>query len=211
MLPQYTYAEAKYLLQEGDVLLYRGTGRISKWIQRVTRGPYSHVSIASEIKDWPFEWESLQFREFRGGLAINLKNDISQSNSIIDVYRPIPYFTCQYFCEISKDTIIDRVPFDGHAVTSCMREFTGLPYNYNVILYLFRFHTRFWRDWTSLSTNDDVVDDDKVMPVCSTILSHCFSRQGFDLLYNRADSFMSPSDLSLSPRLNALFAISGIK
>lgn len=204
-MPEYSYAYClqNNLLREGDVLLYRGTGIISRSIQKLSRGRYSHASVASKNRGL---WEAVQFREFKGGIAVNLKNDVSQSNSVIDVYRPVPYFSRLILDEETGKTDLERVKFDGHAVTDCMRQLTGLPYGYNRIVFLARYYLRFWRDWTELST-DDTVADDIVYPVCSTVLSHCFSKKNFDLLKNRSDDFMSPSDFALSPRLNQLFSI----
>lgn len=203
MLPQYTYAEAKYLLNEGDVLLYRGRSFISRRIQKITKGPYSHVSIASE-RFRKHDWESVQFREFKGGITVNLDNDIDQSNCIIDVYRPLPFFSRRIFHPETKTTTIERIKFNGRAVTDCMRNMTGLPYGYRRILYLFRYHLYFWRDWSDLSSKDD---DEVIYPVCSTIVAHCFSSQNFDLLFNKSDNFIPPSALSHSPRLNAMFSM----
>lgn len=203
MYIEYPLAEGKLLLQEGDVLLYRGKGIISRFIQKLSKGKYSHVAIAS--KDIFGEWEAVQFREFKGGISIRLENDIKHNKSVIDVYRPVPKFTTIYFNPETKKIEQKTLIFDGSKVTRCMRNMTGLPYGYNRIYFLWKYYTRIWKDWTDISTDDSVKD--AVYPVCSTASTHCFNKNGYDLLKNRSDEYMAPSDVALSPRLNYLFTL----
>ena len=203
MIIEYPLSEGKLLLQEGDVLLYRGTGLISRFIQKISKGKYSHVAVAS--KDAQGEWESVQLREFKGGIAINLENDIKKNKSVIDVFRPIPKFTIIKFNPETKKVETVYKKFDGNPVTRCMRDLTGFAYGYNRIYFLWRYYTRFWYDWSTITTDDTAKEI--VFPVCSTAVAHCFTKNGYDLLKNRSDEYMSPSDLALSARLNYLFTL----
>lgn len=205
MLPrvEIPYSEGKNLLNEGDVLLYRGNTFISRCIQRVTRGPYSHVSIASKSSDGI--WEAVQFREFKGGLSISLENDLKFNKSVIDVFRPVPFFTTVLFDSTNNTTGLSRVKFDGKQVTHCMRSMTGRPYSYGRIYFLWRYYTRFWYNWQEVY--DDRPLDDLIYPVCSTAVAHCFNINNYDLMKNRSDEYMSPSNLAESPRLNYLFTL----
>lgn len=201
---EYPLSKGKTLLEEGDVLLYRGTGIIAKGIQKVTKGRHSHVAIASQTVSRT--WEAVQFREFKGALAISLKNDIVYNKSVIDVYRPIPFFTSIRFDPEVEKIELSKLKFDGRKVTDCMRSMTGRPYSYSRIYFLWRYYTRFWKDWTKEVTNDLPLDE-LIYPVCSTAVAHCFNKNGYDLIKNRSDEYMAPANIAESTRLNYLFSL----
>ena len=200
----YPLLEGQLLLQEGDVLLYRGTGFISKCIQKLTKGQYSHVAIASQTLGGT--WESVQFREFKGGLSISLENDIVYNKSVIDVYRPVPFFSSMVFNEELKKVEQSRIKFEGEKVTACMRSMTGLAYSYGRIYFLWRYYTRFWYDWAPTVTDDRPLDE-LIFPVCSTAIAHCFNKNGYDLMKNKSDEYMVPQNIAESARLNYLFTL----
>ena len=63
------YGRAKELIQEGDILLFRGSGIIGFLIKRYTAGVHSHVALAH--KDGNI-LECVEFREFMGGRSVSL-------------------------------------------------------------------------------------------------------------------------------------------
>src|SRR5574337_490698 len=84
--------EARELIQEADVLLFRGTGWTSKLLMKAAGGQYSHVALASWCPKCDGDkdiLECVEFREWIGGRTSNLSHQIEQHNGLIDVYRPI--------------------------------------------------------------------------------------------------------------------------
>lgn len=57
------YDQAKELIKEGDILLFRGSGTIGFLIKRYTGGVHSHVALAHKDGD---VLECVEFREFMG-------------------------------------------------------------------------------------------------------------------------------------------------
>ena len=90
------YEEAESILQEGDILLFRGKGLISFLIQRYTGGIHSHVALASKCND---TWMCVEFREFKGGRSVSLESQVKDNPTNIDVFRPIRSIIQKYFVE----------------------------------------------------------------------------------------------------------------
>lgn len=203
------FEEAKHLLQEGDVLLFRGNGIISNLIKIAGEGNYSHVAIASNIENG--DWEAVEFREWFGGRTINLENYVLYSinkKTFIDVYRSIDFYSCLRFDPEKKEIISNRWKFNGKLVTKCMRKLTGLPYSYKriwIILKIKLFKIHLLRNLERIT--NDLPTDEIIYPVCSTVVAHCFAINNCVLLKNKSDQWMEPSDISKSPRLNYLFTL----
>lgn len=198
------FKEARSLLREGDVLLFRGRGLVSFFIKRAGEGKYSHVGVASAVGDNGGKiWECVEFREGRGGRSVNLER-YCQKNTI-DVFRPVD---SKKIVSYMADAIHEgEVPFDGKRVTNIMRKMTGLPYGWKRIAWIAQHKIPFLR---LLYNIDSVVDDyreDLVYPVCSTAVAYSFSRSKYDLLHHRADHAMEPNDIARSPLLFYLFTL----
>lgn len=200
------YSEAELLIEEGDVLLFRGTGLVSNLIQSVTQSEYSHVAIASRHNG---NWEVVEFREWYGGRIVDLENYLSQSRenkTEIDVYRPCKYFSKITFDPQTYETAYHREKFDGKKVTRCMREYTGLPYSYKRIWLILKIHLLRLHVIRNLEhITNDLPNKDLVYPVCSTVLSHCFKMSDYAILNRRNDQYIEPGHFANSPRLNYLF------
>ena len=67
------YSEALPLIQEADILLFRGKGIISWLIKRYGSGVHSHVGIAHWDND---NLQCVEFREFKGGRSVSLKTQV---------------------------------------------------------------------------------------------------------------------------------------
>lgn len=202
--------EAKPIINEGDVLLFRGQGWMSKVIGSQTQTPYSHVAVASWVNGdsntLDGQLECVEFREWKGGRSINLYQAVLDNLNSIDVYRPVPYFSKLEFNPETKQTEIVRKEFNGKKVTRVMREMTGLPYGWKRIWWMTKHKMVFIR----LLPKENLADDklkDIIYPVCSTSLAYAFSRNDFDLLCNRSDESMEPGHIAYSPRINYLFTI----
>lgn len=203
------YAEAKLLLNEGDILLFRGQGLISTLIGLATDTPYSHVGIASWINGEDSLWMCVEFREGKGGRSINLENEVKRLPEQIDVYRPAEMFDSYVFDKETKRVKKLQRVFDGKKVTRIMQKATGLPYSFKRVwwmtkrkLIIFRLFKKYFEK--------DLIDDkmkEMVFPVCSTVVAHAFNANGYDLINNRSDEASEPGDIAKSTRTNYLFTL----
>ena len=200
------FQKARDLLEEGDVLLFRGQGIFSFFIKRAAEGKYSHVGVVSgHGTNGGRIWECVEFREGKGGRTINLEQYVEQHPGIIDVYRAV---SSRKVIDFVDDKAVEReIGFNGKAVTNIMRKMTGLPYGWRRIFWIMQHKIPFLRLFYPI---DSVVDDethDLIYPVCSTAVAYAFSRVGYDLLPNRADKATEPSGVSRSALLQFLFTL----
>lgn len=200
------YSKAHDLIQEGDVLLFRNHGIISSLIKMAGAGEYSHVAVASRHNGY---WEAVEFREWYGGRTVNLENylkECKKARSEIDVFRPSPQIS-----KLEFDANLDIVnyiksDFDGKVITNCMRSLTGLPYSYHRIFLLLKIKLFKWHIlWDIDKITNETPSKQIIYPVCSTVIAHCFSVNGWPILRRKSDQYTEPSDFSISPRLNYLF------
>lgn len=210
-----SYLEVKRYINEGDVLLFRGKGFLSKIIGSSTETPYSHVGLASWINGRANTddgiLECVEFREGSGGRSINLHQAVKKHDCCIDVYRPNPVFFSYIFDENNdKKIVLSQKEFDGKAVTNIMRKMTGLPYGWRRILWMFRHKLFMFRLFGN--TNKLILDElnDMIYPVCSTAVAYSYNSNGYDLVKNRSDEWTEPGDIAKSTQLNYLFTLRGL-
>lgn len=208
------YNEARPLIKEADVLLFRGQGCISNIIQRAGDGIYSHVGLASWHNHVGLDsiLEITEFREGYGGRTTSLfrayKNDIN--DGIIDVYRASTPIKKLYFNPNTKLIEVIHINFNARAVTNYMRNLTGLPYGWSRIWWIATHKMFGFRLFYNKNVDSDdsvKLDVDKIYPVCSTAVAACFSSIGYDLIPHKSDEWTEPSALSRSAHLNYLFTI----
>ena len=199
---------AKEYIQEGDVLLFRGKGFVPYLIKVASQGPYTHVGLASWVfnRNGNAEYlECVEFREWKGGRAVNLEKQVKFYNKQIDVYRATNPFYENYFLDGEIHTVEHR--FWGRSVTNCLREVTGIPYGWKRIWWLGKHHFLGTRLWLPKESDEDNLEEELIYPVCSTIIAHCYHKHFTDLTHNRSNSRMEPSDIARSPLLNYLFTL----
>src|SRR5688572_26557383 len=114
------YKDAVHIIQEGDILLFRGGGFVSYWIKWASRGEYSHIGIASKHGHMV---ECVEFREFKGGRTVNLRNYVNDLSGRIDVYR-VSSSALVYHLTGDHQVKRDVISYNGKAVTATMRELT---------------------------------------------------------------------------------------
>lgn len=203
-----SYAEAFNLIQEGDILLFRGTSFISSLIKIAGEGEYSHVAIASRHNGY---WEAVEFREWYGGRTLNLENYIvecAKSKTEIDVYRPNDTFTSIRFDSVTREFLTHKLKFDGKKITTCMRKLTGFPYSYKRIWLILKIKLFRWNIITNIEKiTNEIPTKEIVYPVCSTVLAHCLAINDYLVLRRKSDQYIEPSDFSISPRLNYAFTL----
>ena len=202
------FTKARNLIEEGDVLLYRNSGFIPYLIKAATQGPYTHVGLASWVYDKTGSQsylECVEFREWKGGRAVNLAQQVRFYNRQIDVYRATSPFCDLSFKggEIKKKNIFLK----GRKITNCLRSITGIPYGWRRIWWLGKHHFIGTRLWLPEESHDDELKNEVVYPVCSTVVAHCYHANFTDLIHNRSNSRTEPSDIARSPILNYLFTL----
>lgn len=216
------YKDAKPLINEGDVLLFRGQGWASYFIGVAGESVYTHVAVASWHNGDQKHLGLLECVEFRegsmfagmfnanaagGGRTVNLLNEVEKYPGQIDVYRPVDNFSRYVFDAETKTTILKTVSFNGKAVTNVMRRMTGLPYGWKRILWLARHKLAMWRLFYNRSTLMTDTLQEIVYPVCSTAVAYAFNSNDFDLINNKADDWTEPADIARSSRLSYLFTL----
>jgi len=205
------YPKIRNYINEGDVLLFRGSSILSKFISTPSETTYSHVGIASWINGNAHTsagiLECVEFREGSGGRAINLSHAVKFQPNEIDVYRPSSRFEKLIFDNETQTTKSEWIEFDGKAVTNTMRKMTGLPYGWRRIWWMAKHKlliVRFFVDKSKLM-HDELKDI--IYPVCSTAMSYSFNLHKNDLVRNRSDEVTEPGDIAKSTHLNYLFTL----
>jgi len=197
--------KAQQLINEGDILLFRGTSWISRWIKRFTQGRYSHVALAS-WHETNAHLECVEFREGAGGRTVSFETQLEKYDKKIDVYRVLSPKKLIHFDEERQVVLEEWVEYPAHSVTSDLRKMTGLPYGYTRIIWLLKFHLLGLRLlYKDPALYDDTPIENDVYPVCSTAVSTCTSRHQFDLVRNRSDQRTTPSDCARSSACEYLF------
>lgn len=197
------FSKAYSLIQEGDILLFRGQGFVAKAIQITGKGLYSHAALAS----WSGHiLECVEFREWKGGRTVSLLTQAKQFPKLIDVYRVAsPQTICQPQWNNGELEIIKKeIVYNGRDVTNTMRQLTGLSYGYKRILWLMAYHAPISR-WFIPAEIDDKKED--IYPVCSTAVSAAIRQNYVDLVPFKSDSQMEPSDIARSCMTYYLFTI----
>ena len=187
------YSEAAPLIQEADILLFRGKGIMSWLIQRYGSGVHSHVGIA--------HWDNknlqcVEFREFKGGRSVSLKRQVNSNPSGIDVFRAasrVDYGNDSYVLdELTKSKI-----------TTIMLKLTGLPYGWTNIYKLVKHYLPFCR-----LAKQNIKDDNATkIFVCSTAAAYAYRMAYIDPVPYLADSAVTPSDLARSSLFEYQFTL----
>jgi hypothetical protein len=204
------FKDAINLIEEADILLFRHDGPLSYLIKRASDGLYTHVGIASWVhnnKGDKTSLEMLEFREWRGGRAVELERQVKKYNKQIDVFRLSPVIeTLEYYKDRNAVVKYTHRLF-GDDITNCMRQKTGIVYGWPRIWWLMKHHMLFFRLFQDPLEFNDNLDDELVYPVCSTVIAHCIQQEYVDIMHHRANIRMEPSDIARSPFTNYLFTL----
>ena len=187
------YSETLSLIQEADILLFRGNGIISWLIKRYGSGVHSHVGIA--------HWDNgnlqcVEFREFKGGRSVSLKRQVNNNPFGIDVFRAakrVDYENDSYVLD-------DSAKFK---ITTTMLKLTGLPYGWKNIWKLFKHYLPFCR----LAPQNIKDNNATKIFVCSTAVAYAYRTSYIDPVPYLADSAVTPSDLARSSLFEYKFTL----
>ena len=187
------YSEATPLIQEADILLFRGKGFISWLIQRYGTGVHSHVGIA--------HWDNgnlqcVEFREFRGGRSVSLKTQVDNSPFGIDVFRAAKRVDYENDSYILDEAVKSKI-------ATTMLKLTGLPYGWRNIWKLVKHYLPFCR-----LARQNIKDNNATkIFVCSTAVAYAYRTSYIDPVPYLADSAVAPSDLARSSLFEYQFTL----
>jgi len=178
------FQEAKGLIRDGDLLLWRRRGLISI----AGRSIYSHAAKAAW---WDEDLFCLEVREFHGGRAVTLESQVARYPGRIDVLETAPG---------------DRWPeYDRQQATRQMRRKAGRPYSYEKIIKAALLHLPLVRLFVRPDMRDNGSHQASELPqatpeFCSEA---CASADrvggGVDPVPNLRDRLTEPADLARSP------------
>lgn len=167
-------------LRNGDIAQFRGRGLVSSWIRWATHGVHSHsgmvrVTEAGEI-------DLLEVREFIGGRAVPLLDQVEAFPGRIDIFRPRS----------------ELFPYCSGKAVEMMRRITSQRYGYLGILRLALQRIPFvWRCF-QIETRD-VLDEVKAKaPFCSHAVAIACRAGGVDPVPRKPDYLVTPADLTCS-------------
>lgn len=204
------YNEAEPLIQEGDFLLFRNRSFFSFFIRDATKSRYSHISMASWLYDENGNkamLEAVEFKEFKGGRTVSLREYVNTTKAQIDVFRIQQLHEWNSFDCNKKEVETYFLNFGGRRVTNEIRKYTSAPYGWiriwNIILnYIPLYYTFFGND------EDDKNMCTKFRPsVCSTIIANALASQYVDIFPFKNNDFVSPGMFSQNPLLTYLFTL----
>lgn len=173
--PPCGYEEARSRIRDLDVIAWEGRGAVSRAISLVTLGTVTHVGISLW---WGDSLMVLESREFRGGRAVRLREQVP-GNGVL-VYRAR-----------------EPLPESGAAI-QCAIEGTGAGYSYVGCL---RFLRRLGLP-LRLPAEDRGTRGARF---CSEFVSLVYRMGGIDLRPDLLDAETAPADLVSSPHLTLQF------
>ena len=187
------YSEALPLIQEADILLFRGKGIISWLIQRYGSGVHSHVGIA--------HWDNgnlqcVEFREFKGGRSVSLKTQVDNSPFGIDVFRAAKRIDYENDSHVLDDITKSKI-------ATIMLKLTGLPYGWKNIWKLVKHYLPFCR----LAPQNIKDNNATKIFVCSTAAAYAYRISYIDPVPYLADASVTPSDLARSALFEYQFTL----
>lgn len=202
------YTDAKPLIQEADILLFRGKAWYSFLIEKMTQSEYSHVGLASWHNGDGKILEVLEFHGGRGGgVAVDFDNYIKSQSHQIDVFRPIPKYYRTIFNSETHQFIVVDINLLPKDITQTMRRLTGIPYGWKRIWWFTKFYLpglRFFYNLQNLTSDEQ---GPIIYPVCSTSVAYSFTKNCYDLIRNRSDEWTRPGDIAESPLLDYMFTL----
>ena len=171
------YRDARHLIEDGDLLLYRRRGLISI----AGRGEHSHAAKAAW---WGDDLFCLEVLSLTGGRAVMLSREVDRNPGRWDVYQANP-----------DDRWSD---YDRAASSRFMRRLCGCNYGYVGLVGAALLHLPLVRCFVRASVDDRAVT--RRPPFCSQA---CVMADrvggGVDPVEHLADSLTEPADLARSP------------
>jgi len=174
------YSEVRGLIRDGDLLLFRGRGFVSRVIGVAGRSSYSHAGVACWWHDDLFLLEVQR----TGGRAVLLSRQVKRHPGRWDV------FGGKDMTEMSTDA------FAG-ASARFMRQLCGCPYGFVGLATAALLHLPFVRCFVQPGMDDSARD--RRPPFCSQAVAMAYRiGGGIDPVPRLADKLTEPGDLARS-------------
>lgn len=199
------FEEAKKYLENGDVLLLSPSGVIGNVIAGYGEGGYSHAGI--------FFWEDgkgfiTEFKEFHGGRTISLDKARRDYLGRMHFFRATPYTVELEPSYVDGAFHVKKIlkHMNGKLTANYIKKLEGVPYGWRRILILAKRKLPFLRLFLK-SSRDDRQTNGHIYPVCSTAVAKAFRETYTDLIPQKSDLDVEPSDLARSKVLYHMFRI----
>ena len=179
-------------INDGDLLLFRGRGLVSRLIGVAGRSTYTHAARAIWWGDILF---CCEVRELKGGRAVTLESQVRKYPGLIDVFETNPG---------------ERWPeYDRAGALDTMRRLAGCDYGYFGVLRAALWHLPLWRCLVRPDMNDQQVTSEP--PFCSQACVMADRLGGrVDPVPHLADRVTEPADLARSPFYRYRFTLVGV-
>jgi len=179
-------------IRDGDLLLFRGRGLISRLIGIAGRSEYTHAARAIWWGDLLF---CCEVRELRGGRAVTLESQVTRHAGRIDVFETNPGRRWR--------------EYDRRGAVRYMRRLAGCDYGYFGVLRAAIRHLPLWRCLVRPDMNDQQITSQP--PFCSQacVMADRIGGQ-VDPVPHLADQLTEPADLARSPFYRYRFTLAGV-
>lgn len=173
--------EASEEIRDGDLLLFRGRGFLSRLIGVAGRSEYTH---AARVVWWGADAFCCEVRELKGGRAVTLASQVAKYPGAIDVFETNP---------ASRWRLYNR-----RGAVRYMRRLAGCDYGYWSVLLAALRHLPLWRFLVRAEAED--LRSGEQPPFCSQACAMADRiGGGVDPVPHLADRLTEPGDLARSP------------
>ena len=173
-------SEYSALIRDGDLLLMRGQGLVSRLIRIAGRSEYTHAARAVWWGDLLF---CCEVREYLGGRAVTLASQVNKYPGRIDVFETNPSRRWR--------------DYDRYGAVRYMRRLAGCDYGYLGVLKAALWHLPLWRFLVRPDMNDKKMTSQP--PFCSQACAMADRiGGGVDPVPHLADRVTEPADLARS-------------
>ena len=184
-------ATYRAMIRDGDLLLMRGRGPLSRLIGCAGRSDYTHAARAVWWGDLLF---CCEVRELRGGRAVTLASQVQKYPGRIDVFETNPSRRWR--------------DYDRRGAVRYMRRLAGCDYGYLSVLKAALRHLPLWRCLVHPDMNDQKMTSQP--PFCSQACAMADRiGGGVDPVPHLADRVTEPADLARSPFYRYRFTLVG--
>jgi len=180
------------LIEDGDLLLFRGRGIVARLIGIAGRSVYTHAARAIWWGDTLF---CCEVRELKGGRAVTLESQVRRFSGLIDVFETNPSNRWR--------------EYDRQGAVRTMRRLAGCDYGYLGVAKAALRHLPLWRCLIRPDMNDRRWTSQP--PFCSQACAMADRVGGqVDPVPHLADRVTEPADLARSPFYCYRFTLAGV-
>ena len=170
------YPDVRSQIQDGDVLLFQGTGRFSRFIRWGSGSAYSHAGLAL----WWGPRLMVVQAVLKGVEAVPLSVAVDHYSGQVDWYQPLPEVRARLRPDLFLAAALDEV---------------GKPYALRGLVRLA------WLIWNGRLRKYRDPRRPASELFCSQLVSYCYRVADADLVDGRADAHTSPGDLATCGKL----------